>query len=116
MELLASDVRLITDFIQKATKAASVEVVIAEAFKTLESMSNVKQTRIIYAPTPSTWKEWNGSAESVEMRVHHGWPAPDRKAFTFFFDAEHQSAGYVSVVTASRKPGAALTVVAAEIW
>jgi signal transduction histidine kinase len=116
MELLASDARLITDFIRKATKAASVEAVIAQAFKTLKSMLNTKETRIIYSSTPSTWSEWKASAETVGVRVHDDWPAPARRAQTVFFDPKKKSAGYVSVVAAGRKPGAALTVIAAEIW
>src|SRR5438309_6681224 len=108
MELSPSHVRLIADFMRKATKAANVEAIIALTFKTLKSITNMGEMRIIYSPTPSTWKEWSASAGSMEVRAHDDWPAPLRKALTVFFDPQNQSAGYVSVVAPGNKARAAL--------
>ena len=116
MGLSPSDVRLIADFVRKATKAPNVETVISETFRTLKSVTDTSEVRIVYSSAPSTWKEWRAAVNSIEVRPHEEWPAPARKGLTILFDPENERAGYVSIVGKADKARPALDVLAPEIW
>lgn len=116
MGLSQSDVRLMADFVRKVTKAPNVETVISETFKTLRSIADAREMRIVYSPAPSSWNEWRAGVRSVEVRPHDEWPAPDRKTVTVLFDPDNEQAGYVSIVGKGDQEKLALHVLAPEIW
>lgn len=116
MGLSQSDVRLLADFVRKVTKAPNIEAIISETFETLRGIANVKRARIVYSPGPATWQEWIADRNSVGVRLHDEWPAPEKNSVTAVFDRENHHSGFISVAKNGEKVRLPLEILAPEVW
>jgi signal transduction histidine kinase len=116
MALSQRDIQLIAEFVRTATKAANVETVISATFQTLKQLARVDRVRIVYAPNPGRWIEWKAAKNTLGMKLHDEWPAPDKKAFTVLFEAENAQSGFMSSERTKGKASEALEMVAPQVW
>jgi two-component system NarL family sensor kinase len=72
--------------------------------------------RIVYAHSPGRWIEWTAAKETLGMRLHDEWPAPDKNLLTVVFEAENSPSGFISSDVTRGKAREALEIIAPQVW
>src|SRR5262245_21256365 len=116
MELSQTDTTQVRAFGRKVTKALNAEMVILETVELLKLIGKTDRLRVVYSHAPGHWTEWKSAPDTLAVRIHDEWPAPEKNTSTVFFDPENTHAGFISIKNSSQAARSIMEVIAPEVW
>jgi signal transduction histidine kinase len=116
MQLSEDEVKLIAKFVNSAAKASSMEVVVNEAFKTLNAINPIDSIRVVFPFDHGSWCDWQSSGKGAAMTRSDERPASSRRSLTVALDSESNQAGFISLTPRRPEMAFAVKTLAPSLW